>query len=31
MVNIMVKTGDNLKQEQFAIQMINQFHIIFEK
>lgn len=27
----MIKTGDNLKQEQFAMQMINQFNIIFQK
>jgi phosphatidylinositol 4-kinase len=27
----MIKTGDNLKQEQFAMQMINQFNIIFNK
>lgn len=31
LVNIMIKTGDNLKQEQFAMQMINQFNIIFQK
>lgn len=30
-VNIMVKTGDNMKQEQFAMQMINQFNTIFER
>jgi phosphatidylinositol 4-kinase len=25
-----VKTGDNLLQEQFALQLINQFYQIFE-
>lgn len=31
LVNIMVKTGDNLKQEQFAMQLINQFDSIFKR
>ena len=30
-VCIMVKTGDNMKQEQFAMQLINQFNMIFQK
>lgn len=27
---MMVKTGDNLKQEQFALQLISQFNNIFK-
>lgn len=30
LVHIMVKTGDNLKQEQFALQLISQFNYIFK-
>ena len=28
---LMVKIGDDLKQEQFAMQLINKFQYIFEK
>ncbi|CAD8184130.1 unnamed protein product [Paramecium pentaurelia] len=31
LVHLIVKTGDNLKQEQFALQLINQFQMIFQK
>lgn len=31
LVHLIIKTGDNLKQEQFALQMINQFDQIFMK
>ncbi|CAD8169336.1 unnamed protein product [Paramecium octaurelia] len=31
LVHLIVKTGDNLKQEQFALQLINQFQLIFQK
>ena len=31
MITIIIKTGDNLKQEQFAIQLIQQFDYIFKK
>lgn len=30
LLHMMVKTGDNLKQEQFALQLISQFHNIFK-
>ena len=30
MITIIVKTGDNLKQEQFALQLIQQFDYIFK-
>lgn len=31
MVHLMVKTGDDIKQEQFAMQLINRFQYIFKK
>lgn len=31
MMHLMVKLGDDLKQEQFAMQLINRFQYIFEK
>jgi phosphatidylinositol 4-kinase B len=30
LIHLMVKTGDNLKQEQFALQLICQFDYIFK-
>jgi phosphatidylinositol kinase/protein kinase (PI-3 family) len=30
LLHMMVKTGDNLKQEQFALQLIMQFNYIFK-
>lgn len=30
LLHMMVKTGDNLKQEQFALQLITQFNYIFK-
>lgn len=31
MVHLMVKTGDDIKQEQFAMQLINRFQYIFRR
>ncbi len=30
LIHLIVKTGDNLKQEQFAMQLISQFDYIFK-
>jgi phosphatidylinositol kinase/protein kinase (PI-3 family) len=30
LLHMMVKTGDNLKQEQFALQLITQFNYVFK-